>query len=57
MNDIQQIGLVMMLLPMLAMLILLGFALYQLAIACAAEREARNARKPNRYMQNKARRL
>lgn len=57
MNDIQQIGLMVMLLPMLAMLILLGFALYQLAVAHVAEREARNSRKPNRYMQNKARYL
>jgi hypothetical protein len=35
----------------------LGFALYQLAVAALAEREARNSHKPNRYMRNKARYL
>ena len=55
MNDIQQIGLMVMLLPFLAMLILLGFAVYQLAVAALAEREARNSHKPNKYMRNKAR--
>lgn len=57
MNDIQQIGLVMMLLPILAMLILLAFATVQLALAVHADRTARNARKPNRYMRDKALRL
>lgn len=57
MNDIQQIGLFIMLLPMLAMLILLAFATVQLALAVHADRTARNARKPNRYMRNKARRI
>lgn len=55
MNDIQQIGMLVMLLPSLAMLILLAFAVYHLAVASLAEREQRNSRKPNKWVAAKPR--
>lgn len=52
--SINELGLIIMLLPILLCLLLLGFATYQLAAAHIAERAAAHARKPNRYMQARA---
>ncbi len=53
-SDIAATGLIIMLLPMLACLILLAFASAALIRAHIAERAASHARKPNRYMQARA---
>ncbi len=53
MTDIQSIGMVIMLFPILSMLLLLLFALVQLA---SAVRLQRKASQPNAYVRNRARR-